>query len=347
MRMPNGYGGISKLSGNRRNPYCARVTDGWKLVDGKAVQKYKVVGYFATRKEALAALADYNKNPYSLDNDMTWLELYETWSAEYLENIAPSSTRTVKSAFSYTKQIQNMKVRDIRVSHLEGCMKAAPSTNTAERMKSLYNLMYRYALKHELVEKDYAALCYSPKRAEPKIKRILFTDDEIVALRQTDVTYADTVLVGIYTGLRPSELCDIEVKNVHLEEDYLIGGMKTDAGRNRIVPIHRSIYSLIEARYNEALAIGSLYLFPTPNGQYMSYSSYRNRFATVCKALGTTHTMHDTRHTFITRAKDAGMNEYLLKRIVGHAVSDVTEKVYTHRTIQELVDAVNMLPTIK
>ncbi len=27
MRMPNGYGGVSKLSGNRRKPFVARITD--------------------------------------------------------------------------------------------------------------------------------------------------------------------------------------------------------------------------------------------------------------------------------------------------------------------------------
>ena len=33
MRNPNGFGNISKLSGNRRNPFRVRVTAGWKLVD--------------------------------------------------------------------------------------------------------------------------------------------------------------------------------------------------------------------------------------------------------------------------------------------------------------------------
>lgn len=43
-----------------------------------------------------------------------------------------------------------------------------------------------------------------------------------------------------------------------------------------------------------------------------------------------------TRHTFITLAKEAGMNEYVIKLIANHAIEDVTEKVYTHRTMEQL-----------
>lgn len=45
---------------------------------------------------------------------------------------------------------------------------------------------------------------------------------------------------------------------------------------------------------------------------------------------------HDTRHTFITLAKEAGMNEYVIKLIANHAIEDVMEKVYTHRTMEQL-----------
>lgn len=48
------------------------------------------------------------------------------------------------------------------------------------------------------------------------------------------------------------------------------------------------------------------------------------------------HKPHDTRHTFITKAKDAGINEYVLKLIVGHEIRDVTEKIYTHRTLEDM-----------
>ena len=48
------------------------------------------------------------------------------------------------------------------------------------------------------------------------------------------------------------------------------------------------------------------------------------------------HIPHEVRHTFITRAKEAGVDEYCLKLIIGHNVNDVTERVYTHRTVENL-----------
>ena len=62
----------------------------------------------------------------------------------------------------------------------------------------------------------------------------------------------------------------------------------------------------------------------------------RGRFKKVMARLGMDHKPHDTRHTFITKAKEANMNEYILKMIVGHEIADITEKIYTHRTVEDL-----------
>ena len=58
---------------------------------------------------------------------------------------------------------------------------------------------------------------------------------------------------------------------------------------------------------------------------------------------GWEHTCHDTRHTFVTMAKEAGMNEYILKLIVGHAVADITERIYTHRSIEQLHEEIQKI----
>lgn len=65
MRLPNGYGEVVKLSGARRRPYAARITTGWYYNDQteKRVQRYQILGYAATRAEALQILAHYNDYP--------------------------------------------------------------------------------------------------------------------------------------------------------------------------------------------------------------------------------------------------------------------------------------------
>lgn len=64
MRLPNGYGSITKLSGNRRNPYIVRITAGY---DNEGRQIRKILGYYPNRKRALEALAAYSENPYDID----------------------------------------------------------------------------------------------------------------------------------------------------------------------------------------------------------------------------------------------------------------------------------------
>ncbi len=154
------------------------------------------------------------------------------------------------------------------------------------------------------------------------------------------------VLIGIYSGWRPQELAILQVKDIDLESDTMFGGLKTDAGRNRCVPIHPIIKDLVVNRFHEAKELGSEYLFNDVEGQqgtYMTYDKYRGRFDKVVSRLSMEHHPHETRHTFITKAKRAGMDEYILKRIVGHSIPDITENVYTHRDFEEFREEMNKI----
>lgn len=351
MKLPNGFGSVHKLPGNRRNPWRARKTVGWEtnFETGTCKQKYITIGYFSTQKDAIQALADYNANPYDIStNTITFSEVYEKWSEVHFETIVPSARRTWKSAYSYCKPLYNMKMKDIRVQHLEQTIKdATVGDNTKSRMKSLFNLMYKYALKHEIVDKDYAALCDSIKKPKPKIVRIPFSDSEIQQLWDNiQFPFVDMILVGIYTGFRPQELSILKIADVDLTNRTIIGGLKTDAGRNRTVPIHSKIIGLVQQNYDQAIKMQSECLFNDQDGQHgtwLTYDKYRGRFKKIMKKLNMEHKPHDTRHTFITKAKDAGINEYILKLIVGHEIQDITEKVYTHRTLTDMQNEIEKI----
>lgn len=146
----------------------------------------------------------------------------------------------------------------------------------------------------------------------------------------------------------PRRFCGeiLKIADVDLDANTFYGGIKTNSGRNRIVPIHPFIHDLVVNNYNKAIAMGSDYLFNDENGQqgtHLTYDKYRGRFDKINKKLSMNHRPHDTRHTFITKAKEANMNEYILKLIAGHAIEDVTEKVYTHRTIEQLQEEISKI----
>ena len=87
-RLPNGFGSVYKLSGNRRKPWAARKTVGWKD-SGQPI--YAFVGYYSSRTEALTALSDFNKDPYDLQiGTITFEQLYTRWSDEHFKKISHS-----------------------------------------------------------------------------------------------------------------------------------------------------------------------------------------------------------------------------------------------------------------
>lgn len=48
------------------------------------------------------------------------------------------------------------------------------------------------------------------------------------------------------------------------------------------------------------------------------------------------HKPHDPRKTFVTMCKMAGVDEYAVKYMVGHTISDITESIYTDRSVDWL-----------
>lgn len=343
MKLPNGYGNVSKLTGKRRNPWRARITVGWEFdpIKKKYKQIYAPIGYYAKRQEALDALSRYHNDPYDLKSDsLTFSEVYDKWSEEHFKTIVPAAQRTWSAAYKHCLPIHNRKFKDLRVIDLETTIQNANVGDTTKaRIKSMFNLIYRYAMKHELIDKDYASLCNSVKKTTPSKDKIPFTEDEINTLWD-NIKYpcVDMVLIGIYSGWRPQELAILKKSDIDLENRVMFGGMKTDAGRNRYVPIHNKIYDLVKARYDNC----SNTLFEEEAGD-LTYDKYRTRFKNVMRRLKMNHTPHETRHTFITLGKAAGMDEYVIKLIVGHAIEDVTEKIYTHRTIEQLREEIHKI----
>ena len=152
MKLPNGYGSIIKLSGNRRKPYQVRITKGF-TDEGKQIYMY--LGYFAKRDEALIALSEYNSSPYDITKEKTTFEeLYNKWSNEHYKKVSDSAVENYSNAYRrYCKSLYKMRMKDIRLTHLQGvideCGMAHP---TRAVIKTLFRVLYKNALKNKFVE---------------------------------------------------------------------------------------------------------------------------------------------------------------------------------------------------
>ncbi len=349
MRLANGAGSVYKLSGNRRNPYIVRKTIGWEIdpESGKTKQKYVTIGYAPTRAKGLEMLMDYNKNPYDIEaTKITFAEVFRKWSAEKFPTISDSNVKGYNASFNCCTDIHEKIFKDLKLTDLQGvidtCGKNYP---TLRKLKVLLNQMYEYAMKYEICNKDYSQYVDIIKykdRNPNRTDRSPFSADEIEALWvQKNNLYAQIVLMLIYSGVRVSELLDLKRENVHIDEHYFkVAESKTESGI-RIVPIADKTFPFFKKWYEN----GCEYLLHTPEGAHFDYRNYYDSYWTpVMELIGCSHKPHDTRHTCISMMTAKEVSPTMIKKIVGHSgAMSLTEKVYTHVNIKELLEAINKI----
>jgi integrase len=347
MKLPNGYGTVYKQKGNRRKPFVARVTVGYVNNEetGKNKQLYQNIGYYETKKEALIALAEYNANPYDIDAaKVTFKEMYDKFvSTSSFDKLSRSSKAAYSAAYNRCEPIWTMKFVDLRKPHLQDCIDDIDDAGwgTKKKLKTLYNQLYTLARECDVCEKNYAEFVDIGER-ETVLDRTPFTDAEkkLCWLHIKDIEYLDTIIILLYTGMRVSEMLDIKTADVDIEGGFMRGGSKTFAGINRLIPIHSKIMDIVKRYYNP----DNEYLVTYPDGGHISYGNYRDSYwDRIMPTLNMTHLPHDTRHTFISNMDTAGANPMAVKRIVGHAGNGITEKVYTHKDIEELKRNIELL----
>lgn len=361
-RLPNGFGQISEIKNrNLQKPFRAMVTVG-KSETGRPICKpLKPVSYFATYNEAYEALVNHQKNPYDINKDITVKELYERWSEEYYKKYTSgASERNFSAAWKYCTSVYDMKVNDLRIRHIKGCMNEGTiiingqekpaSANTKSRIKSLFNNMLDYAVEYELIDQNYSrnfkeSDVVSSEELKVQKKHRSFTDEEMRILKShiDTMQYVDIIIIQCYSGWRPQEIGLIKLENVDLDRWIFNGGMKTAAGMDRVVPIHPKIRRLVTRKYEEAKKLKSEYLFnctdaqDDPKNLFFDYDKYSTRFNRVMRELNIEgHRPHDPRKHFVTMCKKYAVDEYAIKYMAGHQIKDITERVYTDRTIDWL-----------
>ena len=209
-----------------------------------------------------------------------------------------------------------------------------------EHIKNLFNQMDNYALQHDIIEKNYARFVKITV-SEDDNPGVPFTDEELSILwKNQNYPWVDSILIYIYSGWRVSELIKMPSENIDIESWTFKGGLKTRAGKNRIVPIHSKIQKFIKKRLIENKGILFLY-----NGHPITTGKYIKLFKTTLKEIGISvyHTPHDCRHTFTSLLDSAGANQVCIDRLIGHASKNLTKRIYTHKNLDELRAAIELI----
>lgn len=354
MRLPNGYGSVHKLQGKRRKPYRARKTIDWEIdeANSKVIQKFFTVGYYATKKEALEALAMYNMNPYSsVNSNATFIEIYESWSDNHFPKISKSNISSTRSVIKICQPLYNKKFAELKLHDyqtiFDNSNKNQPMLN---KLKAVLSLMYTYSIKHEIVPESKRIVVSSIeiKAGNPnKNEHLAFTKSEIDILWKLSHGNKNIqcLLMLIYGGFRISEFLNIQKSHVDLtEQSVTITNSKTSSGI-RTVPIADKVLPFYKSLVEES---DSDYLLINKNGGRLSYInyyiSYWSPLMELLASYGVSkHLIHDTRHTTITLLTEACVDERYIAKIVGHSQKTLAQKVYSHISNDTLLPEINKI----
>lgn len=343
MKLPNGYGTVYKLSGNRRKPYIVRITNGW---DENGKQLCTTIGYYATKHEGLQALAAFNDNPYDINmSRVTFSDIYNRWFKEtFDENSNRSTVKNYTAAYKHSAPLYDMKMSDIRPHHMQQVLDDCPGGyQTAKRVHILFNQLYKWCLQHDCIKKNYAENVTINVKNTPKPRKA-YSSEDIQKLWENveNNQYISVILMLIYSGVRVAELLNLKKEDVHLEEQWFkVVASKTESGV-RVVPIANKVLpfwkDFMQRSKNE-------HVLCTVDGGNLTYDNFRkNYFKPIMEQLNMNYIIHETRHTCISMLTIKNVNPTIIKKIVGHkSIMNITERVYTHIEIDELLKAINTI----
>ncbi|MGX8834344.1 tyrosine-type recombinase/integrase [Amedibacillus sp. YH-ame6] len=351
-RKPNGYGTVYNLGGHRRKPWVAKIHERTEYAPNlkkKYRQVYKTLGYFETEEEANLCLLNFKSDPTkfideSKINELTFKNIFDLWSEQKFKNLSKSSITKYKWAYSKFAELYDVPFAKIKLIHLQTIVdKEKLAKGSLHKYTTLLHQMYAYAMMNDIVNKDYSIYIKVNNYIRDKASiHKPFTKNEIETLwsNLNALEGVETVLMMIYGGYRPSELLDIKISDVNFELNVIKGGMKTDAGKGRIVPIHSKVLPLVKSLYKKS----NKYLVCDKNGKHMTYAHYRTFvFNPLMQRLGFNHLPHDGRHSFATLLSNSDANKTSIKKMIGHANYKTTEDTYIHKDIDELKKAIEKI----
>ena len=365
----NGTGTIRKVKGANGIRYYAYAPAKYTLDDNNnMICVREALGFFPKRSDARDALIAYSQHPTTKYN-YTLQMVYEAWKSEAFSDIGKSTQDGYTAAWAQIcnaspalpgklfKEIVTSDMRavldfwmephDIQVADKSGkkkIKKAGPlSLSSMTKIKALFTQMYRYAMSNNIVDKNYASLVKIPKGAEAGTIRALTGDEfKILEANWMNVDGGDAVYALCYLGFRVSEFCQLVPGAYDNESHTLTGGLKTEAGRDRVVPVHPKIRHIVESW----VSAGHKALYADKKGCHFNKDRFTsNVWKPALAALGLPDdlTPHSARHTCATRLAAAGARPEDIQAILGHADYSVTANTYINQDVSTLSKSMELV----
>ena len=359
MKRANGTGTIIKLSGNRRKPWVVKVPEYNEM--GSFTGKQIIIGYFENRADADLCLANYNKSKGIFDADKmqyTFADVYSNYTREYfptpeeqklmkqtrkkiIGKVGISNMWQISGSYKNSKMLWNRKYNELRKHDFQLVLNSVKNLSPSKlnHIISFFRKMDQYAMEQGIITMGYAQfLEIIPEEVQKE--KVPFSTSEIEQIWEHEGNIiADILLVLLYSCMRINELLEQETSKIFLDNNYMIGGLKTEAGKDRVIPIHHIIKPIIRKYFNP----NNKYLFTDEDGDKIEYANYRNDFNNFMEKLEMKHISHEARLTGRSELDRRGANKVCIDRILGHKSQSIGEQKYTEKTIEELIETINLI----
>lgn len=323
----NGTGTICRLSGNRAKPWMARKND-------------VLIGTFETRSEAMKALERLTDTQINELYNLTFSEVYERWKQEHGREVSEKLLKNYELAYTQCEALHSRRMRSLRRSDYQAAVIALEdqglSKSSCNKLRTMLRQVCEYAQMEGILHGNPADDLTTVARQ--KSIREIFTEEDIQKIKASSLPAAQIALIMISSGCRPGELFTVPLANCG--KDHMIWGSKTEAGKNRVIPIGSDGVEAYQTLTILSTVKGGTLLVDGYEGSRNTENFRRRDWAQLMREIGREGmTPYSCRHTFITRAIRGGIDLISLEAIVGH-VDKETTKLYTHLRASDLVTAV-------
>lgn len=334
--------------------------------EGRVKYEYRSYSVYAdtitdTKKKMRELKYKLEHGIFTEKSRITLDEWHKTWMEQYKKNQVKTGTYTSYQKYyksTVKERLGNKRIGDIRGEHIQelynNLIKEGYALSSIKIVAAVLNGCLQQALRNGLIERNPVKLAELPRQTEKKTRQAMTREQQELFMEYAKDSYLyNFFAVMLRTGMRNGEMrglkyTDIDKKKnvIHVQRTlkYIEGeGYMEDTPKTRTsernIPLTPDLKELIEKQrklWGFKVERLDRYLFCNEKGEPLSRERVQGEIDRIIKrivAAGNKFdriTPHVFRHTFATRAIEAGMQPQVLKTILGHSSLAMTMDLYSH-----------------
>lgn len=245
--------------------------------------------------------------------------------------------------------VENIHPYDVTLEHLEAFSASLHDLGiqprSQARILSGIRSFYHYLVLEDYLEADPSELLESPQIGL-HLPEVLTLEEIDSLIEQVDLSTNEgqrnrTILETLYScGLRVSELCNLKLSDLYLEEGFI--KVEGKGSKQRLVPISPRAIRELQFYFidrNQATIKNGYedFVFISKRGTNISRVMVFHIIKELAEAIGLKKTIspHTFRHSFATHLLEGGANLRAIQCMLGHESIGTTE-IYTHMDTNRL-----------